>query len=170
VNGTDFCDVLSSNKGGEPVQRVAAAIRDAPRKAKPFNQRRQYGTVPSDLWLGERLPGFRKLSSEAKLLALYLLSSPHANMLGLYKLPLAYMAGDIGLTNEAVRAALNELENAHLASYDDETEYMFVRYFIETQVLAEEERLHPKDNRAVHAQRASASRTGRCRDVQPGLQ
>ena len=155
---TDFNDAVNADRN--VAARMPQAITEAPRKLKPFNQRRDYGMVHSNLWLGRRVPAFRKLSPQAKMLELYLLSSPHSNMLGLYLLPLGYMVADTGLGDEAVSAALIELEDARLVSYDQDTGYVFVRYFIETQVLSEVDALHPKDKRAIHAQRVFESLQG----------
>jgi hypothetical protein len=57
---------------------------------------REYARVSPQIWLGEtgrKLRGY----PEAQIVAYYLLSSPHANMIGLYYLPIIYLAHETGL-------------------------------------------------------------------------
>src|SRR5206468_3076228 len=116
-------------------------IQKLPAGGKPFKQHREYGKVSAAMWTGERLPAFRGLSNTGKLVALYLLSSPHANMLGLYRLPLAYLAADTGLSVGEAEEALLDLEAAELVKYSEEHGFVWVRYFVPTQVLVDSNRL-----------------------------
>ena len=43
------------------------------------------------------------------MLALYVMTSPHANMIGLYYLPVSYAASDTGLSVRQVTVALEQL-------------------------------------------------------------
>ena len=54
------------------------------------------------------------LSNEAKLLALYLLTGPHTNMLGCFRLPASYVAEDLGWDLKTVSKRFNELNQITL--------------------------------------------------------
>jgi hypothetical protein len=139
---------------------VNAAIQSVPAQSKPFKHYREYGKVSAGLWTGERVPAFAGLSGTGKLVALYLVSSPHANMLGLYRLPLAYLAADTGLTRAESEDALKELTEAELVSYSVEQQFVWVRYFIPTQVLTDATGLNANDKQSIHAQRVFDSLAG----------
>jgi hypothetical protein len=67
---------------------------------------RDYGRICTRFWSS---PDIRGLSDRARLLASYLLSSPHSNSIGAYLLPDAYVADDMGWSSEAVSKAFTEL-------------------------------------------------------------
>jgi len=70
---------------------------------------REFGQVPSSLWLRE------DLSFHAKALYAYLLSSPHANFLGCFLCREGYVVADTGMSRAAVRRGFAQLEAARLA-------------------------------------------------------
>jgi len=70
---------------------------------------REFGQVPSSLWLRE------DLSFHAKALYAYLLSSPHANFLGCFLCREGYVVADTGMSRAALRRGLAQLEAAGLA-------------------------------------------------------
>lgn len=160
TEGQDFND-LAANMGAKQMgARMNEAIDNLPVGGKPFKQHREYGKVLTGMWMGDRVPAFSGLSIAAKVVALYLVSSPHANMLGLYRLPIAYLAADTGLTRPDAEEALKELAEAELVSYSTEQQFVWVRYFIPTQVLADTECLKANDNQSIHAQRVFDSLAG----------
>ncbi len=71
-------------------------------------------------------PRVRSWSEDARTLALYLRTSPHANMVGLYYCPVAYMTADLQWTEARLRRALDELIRAGYALYDHETQVVLV--------------------------------------------
>ncbi len=77
-----------------------------------------YHLVPGNLWSHT----FRPLSKPAKLLALYLWTSPLRITEGLFVQPVGYIALDTGLTDQQVHAAFGELEKAGLFKYDPDAE------------------------------------------------
>lgn len=79
---------------------------------------------------------------EAQLVALYLYSSPHSSMIGLYRLPAAYAVSDLGISGEAFEKALAQLEAANFCSYDREAEIVWVHAMALSQIG---ERIHPSD-------------------------
>lgn len=94
---------------------------------------REYGTVSPQFWIGRTGKSLRG-NAEAQLLALYLMTSPHANMIGVYHCPLAYMAHETGLTIEGASKALRCLIEADFCTYDEDDEYIFVHQFALHQV------------------------------------
>lgn len=55
-----------------------------------------------------------------KLLALYLLTCPHRNLEGLYRLPWAYIEADLGWHGNEVRDAMVKIMGAEFAAYDNQ--------------------------------------------------
>ena len=94
---------------------------------------REYGKISPQFWIGRTGKALRG-NAEAQVLALYLVTSPHANMIGLYHCPIAYMAHETGLTIEGASKALRCLIEADFCTYDDEDEYVFVHQFVMHQV------------------------------------
>jgi len=70
---------------------------------------REFGQIPSSLWLRE------DLSFHAKALYAYLLSSPHANFLGCFLCREGYVVADTGMSRAALRRGFAQLEAAGLA-------------------------------------------------------
>lgn len=103
----------------------------------------RYARILPTLWTGEtgrRLRG----DTEAQIVALYLMTSPHANMLGVYYLPLAYLAHDTGLPSEGALKGLQRLIEEGFCSYEGASEVVYVRKFAEYQTGAS---LKRADNR-----------------------
>ncbi|GLQ45666.1 hypothetical protein GCM10007862_07170 [Dyella lipolytica] len=67
---------------------------------------REYGQVQSAFW---QSPDAQSWTDSAKLLALYLLTGPHANGLGCYRLPDGYIMADLGWDAETVSEGFAEL-------------------------------------------------------------
>lgn len=67
---------------------------------------RDYGKVSPHFWIGRTGKELRQAGPESQLVALYLLTSPHANMIGLYYMPLAFLSHETGLTMEGLRRGL----------------------------------------------------------------
>lgn len=73
---------------------------------------RDYGKVRTVFWTDDRVAS---LSDDGKLLALYLLTSPHANAVGCYRLPSGYVSDDVGWERARVERAFGELVEARFA-------------------------------------------------------
>ncbi|MGA0525084.1 replication protein, partial [Escherichia coli] len=58
---------------------------------------RDYSKVSPKFWMGRTGKELRKRGMEAQIVAMYLLTSPHANMLGLYYVPKMYIGHETGL-------------------------------------------------------------------------
>jgi hypothetical protein len=94
---------------------------------------RDYGTVASQFWVrgtGKELRG----DMEAQIVALYLMTSPHANMIGVFHLPVMYLAHETGLETDAAKAALDRLTAKDFCTYEAESEWIFVHSFAANQI------------------------------------
>lgn len=104
---------------------------------------RDYAKIDSKFWMrgtGKALRG----DLEAQLIALYLMSSPHANMIGVYYLPVALLAAETGIPFEGASKGLRRLSEEGLVEVDEETDHVFVVNMARHQVG---ESLSAKDNR-----------------------
>ncbi len=105
---------------------------------------RDYGKISPHFWIGSTGRALRRAGIDAQLVALYLISSPHANMIGIYYLPIAYLAGDTGLSFEGASKGLAKVLATGFAKYDEALEVVFVPSLAKFQVA---ERLHQDDKR-----------------------
>lgn len=88
---------------------------------------REYGRVRTSFWTDDKMPS---ASTEAKLLALYLLTGPHSNMIGCYRLPKGYVTADLGWSDETVSKGFSELFRNGFAERDETTGWTFIRHFL----------------------------------------
>lgn len=94
---------------------------------------RDYGKVFTRFWTSADIDG---LNVYAKLLALYLLTCKHSNLLGCYTLPVAYVACDLGWNHDDVKRELTALEAVGFCFYDHEQEFLLIRNFLKFNHLA----------------------------------
>lgn len=86
---------------------------------------RDYAKVSPQFWTkgsGKRLRG----DSDAQVLALYLVTCPSANMIGIYYVPFVAIAHETGLGEKRAKAAMTRLAAAGFADYDDDAELAWV--------------------------------------------
>lgn len=77
---------------------------------------REYGQVQSAFW---QSPDAQSWSDTGKLLALYLLTGPHANGIGCYRLPDGYVMADLDWSPERVSKGFEELSSKGFANRFD---------------------------------------------------
>ncbi|MGF6183439.1 hypothetical protein ABIB42_004494 [Massilia sp. UYP32] len=87
---------------------------------------RKFVMVSPAFWIGQTGRDLRNAGIAAQLLALYLLSNPIANYTGLYRLPIIYIANDLGMGLDQVRATLTAVEQTGFAKYDEASEYLWI--------------------------------------------
>lgn len=86
---------------------------------------REYGKVYPRFWTagtGKTLRG----DMEAQVLCLYLMTCPHANMIGVFHCPIMYMAHETGMTIEGASKALERLIEAGFCTFDGVDDVVFV--------------------------------------------
>lgn len=120
---------------------------------------RDYATVAPQFWLGKTGRELRKKGAEAQVVSFYLMTSPHANMLGLYYLPILYIAHETGLGLEGASKGLKSSIEAGFCSYDEDTEMVWVHEMAAYQVG---KALKPGDNRCAGVRSEYASLTENC--------
>lgn len=103
---------------------------------------RKYASIPPRVWQADLKAVRGKL--EAIAVHYHLTTSGHANMLGLYYLPVAYIAHEIGLPQEGASKGLLALIEANICSYDFEREIVWVHDMAADQIAPQ---LSPKDKR-----------------------
>ena len=86
---------------------------------------RDYSVVSPRFWIGTTGKELRG-NPPAQVLALYLMTSPHANMIGVFHCPLIYMAHETGLGMEVASKALQSLIEAKFCTYEESSETVFV--------------------------------------------
>lgn len=89
----------------------------------------QYYRVKPKYWKGDR----RQWTDQEKLLGLYLMTCDHRNLEGLYWLPKAYIANDLGWSTKAVERALATLITSNFCKYDETAEVVLVVKALEHQ-------------------------------------
>jgi hypothetical protein len=104
---------------------------------------RDYGVVSPQFWIGQTGKALRG-NVEAQVVALYLMTSPHATMTGVFYCPVDYIAKETGLGMEGASKGLRSLEEAHFCQFDPSTEEVFVSRMAAFQIG---EQLDIKDNR-----------------------
>jgi len=87
---------------------------------------REYSKISPKFWIGPTGKKLRTYGLETQLVALYLLTSPHANMIGLFYLPIAFMAHETGLGFEGASKGLTSAIEAGFCHYDEATEMVWV--------------------------------------------
>jgi hypothetical protein len=80
---------------------------------------RNYSKVAPTFWTGATGRAIRKRGQDATILALYLITNPHANMYGLYYLPLPLIAHETGIPLEGASKGLRSLFQEGYCLYDE---------------------------------------------------
>jgi hypothetical protein len=105
---------------------------------------RDYAKIAPQFWIGPTGKAIKQLGIEAQLVALHLITNPHANMLGIYYLPAIFIAHETGIPFEEASKALQSLCELGFCSYDEQSEYVWVHEMAFYQVG---EQLKANDNR-----------------------
>ncbi len=87
----------------------------------------RYATIYTKIWQDET---FKTLDSDAQMLFIYLLTSPHSNLIGFYYLPMAYVAEDLGNPCETLSEPFRNLCERGLIEYDSAAKVVLVRNYL----------------------------------------
>lgn len=112
---------------------------------------RDYGKVSPNFWIGDTGRRIRDAGRDCQVVALYLLTCPSSNMIGLYYLPLATLQHETGLGRAAALRALQRLQDIGFASWDPTTQTAFVTEMAAHQIG---EPLKPSDKQCKGVERA----------------
>jgi len=95
-----------------------------------------YGAIDHRIWTSFSI---KQLSDNCKLAFIYILTSPHSNMIGFYYLPIPYMAHDLGWTIDTAKKNLLRLceeSTGPLVLYDFDAEVVLVPRYLRYNPLA----------------------------------
>lgn len=105
---------------------------------------RDYAKIAPQFWTGTTGKRIRAHGRDAQVVALYLLTCPAANMIGLYYLPLPTLCHEVGIHPKGASKALRSLSEGGFAHYDEQTEHVFIPEMARFQIGST---LTQKDNR-----------------------
>lgn len=88
---------------------------------------RIYGSVQIQFWENQEI---QRLSDQAKLLAIYLLTAPHSNMLGCFRIPEGYIREDLNWCHATVKNAINALKNIEFITHDTKNSWVVIHDFL----------------------------------------
>lgn len=86
-----------------------------------------YTKIEEQFWKDNKII---KLSFKARYLMMYLLTSPHRNILCYYFLPKPYACFDLGFSEEEFDLAMGELIEAERVFYDEKANVVFVKNYL----------------------------------------
>lgn len=88
---------------------------------------RDYGKIFSTFWTSDST---RTLSDNGKVLALYLLTGPHSNIIGCFRLPDGYVAEDLGWNPQTVSEGFTELFRKGFATRDSGSKWVIINNYL----------------------------------------
>lgn len=94
---------------------------------------RSYNIVRPRFWAWAKE---KELSAAARELALYYLTSPHTNGIGCFRLPIAYIAKDLGTVPGTVRKTVSKLSPIGFLHHEDSTGWVFIVGFLDHNPIA----------------------------------
>lgn len=89
---------------------------------------RDYGRVHTSFWSSLTM---RSLSEDGRMLALYLLTSPHSTISGVFRLPDGYACEDLSWSSERVKEGFAELLEKGFANRCETTQWVYIRKHFE---------------------------------------
>lgn len=94
---------------------------------------RDYGRITPQFWIGDY---GRKLRGKPNLqvVLMYMITSPNANMIGLYYLPTQIMAHETGVPLQQVEHAILFLHDIEVAHYDSDRELVYLPWMAKDQI------------------------------------
>ena len=107
---------------------------------------RDFAKVSPRFWTGTTGKKLREAGRDVQTIALYLLSCPSANMIGLYYLPLPTLCHEINISLQGASKGLRSLSEAHFAYYDATEEVVWIPEMARFQI---DHRLALADNRVI---------------------
>jgi len=98
---------------------------------------RDYSKVSPQFWTGTTGKKLKSAGTEAVIVAMYLMTSPSANMIGLFYIPVIYIAHETGLGFEGASRGLKGAIEAGFCTYDEASEYVFVHEMARYQIAGQ---------------------------------
>lgn len=95
---------------------------------------RDYAKVAPTFWTGDTGRELARRGFQGVIVGAYLMTSPHANMIGLYYQPLLYMAHETGLGLEGASLGLITCIDVGFCAFDSATEMVWVKEMASWQI------------------------------------
>lgn len=111
---------------------------------------RDYSKVSPRFWNGKTGKALKDGGTNAVVVAMYLMTCPHSNMIGLFYVSKSYIAVDTGLSLEEAEQGLRWACEVGFCEYDECTEIVWVRQMATYQIASN---LDEKDNRCKCVQK-----------------
>jgi hypothetical protein len=112
---------------------------------------RDYAKITPFFWIDEQGKAIRQYGNKTQLLAFYLLTCPQAAMIGIYYLPIPYIAHETKMSKKQVKDCLAHLSEVGFCIYDEASEYVWVVEMAKSQIG---ESLKANDNRIKNVEEA----------------
>lgn len=113
---------------------------------------RAFASIAPTIWTSETGREWRRLGASYQVLGLYLITNPHANIYGLYYLPMVIVTEETGLQRATVVKVLQAFADQEYARYDEPSEWVWVQNMAARQ-LQVTSLPNPRDPRAVGVRR-----------------
>jgi len=94
---------------------------------------REYGQIQCSFWGSPEIAG---LDSNGKLLAAYLLTGPHSNGLGCFRVPLGYVMADLGWDKKTVSKGFEDLIDSGFCLRCNDTEWVIMPKYLKWNPIA----------------------------------
>jgi len=101
-------------------------LRLAREKGKS-NVMREFGVIYTRYWIHRAL---MELDDQPRLFGAYLLTGPHSNILGAYRLPIEYIQADFKWNNETVSKGFRNLSETGFAHWCRSTKWVFITKYL----------------------------------------
>lgn len=88
---------------------------------------REYGKIHSSFWTSQDI---RSMTEDGRTLAAYLLTSPHSNMLGCFRIPPAYVSDDLKWPLQRVMEGFAELYRKGWATLSEGSNWLVIHKFL----------------------------------------
>ena len=94
---------------------------------------RDYSKVSGEFWTGKTGKSLRG-DMQTQIIAMYLMTSRHSNMIGVFHCPILYMAHETGSPIEGATKSLNKLIEGGFCTYDEDSETVWVHEMARFQI------------------------------------
>lgn len=98
----------------------------------------EYGKVYKKIWNNGK---FQALSEKAKYLFLYIITSPHSTVFGLFRLPIGYISGDLSWQPKTVLKYLGELQKSSFLLWEQKSFLVVIPSWLEHNPIKTENQL-----------------------------
>lgn len=110
---------------------------------------RDYSKVSGEFWTGKTGRSLRG-DMQTQIIAVYLMTSRHSSMIGVFHCPILYMAHETGSPLEGAKESLRKLVEGGFCTYDEDSETVWVHEMARFQI---DDELKAGDKRIVGVQK-----------------